>query len=75
MRWTRLLRRHKHEPPEPAPTPGQQAADNALNRARRARRDAESKTGAVTEAAESLRQVRERNHFGSMILKALEGDH
>lgn len=76
MRWIRLLRlRPKPTPPRPdTATPGQRAADKALTRARKARRDVESRRPDVTEVASRLAQERERNHFADMFRAALEGD-
>lgn len=78
MRWiSRLLRRRpKPTPPRPQnTTPGQQAADRALSRAHKARREAESRGPAVTEVATRLARERQKNHFAELFRTALEGGH
>lgn len=78
MRWiSRLLRRRpKPTPPRPEnATPGQQAANKALFRAQKARREAESHGPAVTEVARRLARERQQNHFAELFRAALEGGH
>ena len=74
MIWIDFLLRRRPDSGEREETPGQQAASSALHRAQHARRKAEEQRGAVSEAAQRLRQVREQNHFAEMIRIALEGD-
>lgn len=76
MRWiSRLLRRRpKPTPPRPE-SPGQQAADKALSRAQKARREVESHRPAVSEIASRLARERQRNHFAEMFRQAFEGGH
>ncbi|WP_434093453.1 DUF7620 family protein [Streptomyces griseorubiginosus] len=76
MRWiSRLLRRRpKPTPPRPE-TPGQQAAEKALSRAQKARREVESHRSAVSEIASRLARERQRNHFAEMFRQAIEGGH
>lgn len=67
IRWMKRLRRRGE------PTPGQQAAGAALDRARSARQEAEERRPAVQAAAAKLRHAREENHFAARIRAALEG--
>lgn len=69
IRWTRLLCIRKRG----RPTPGQRAADRAVERAKEARREAEERRPEVDEAAGKLREIRERNHFAEMFRAAIEG--
>ncbi len=55
------------------PTPGQRAAEGALDRAREARQAAEARRPAVRAAVERLRAERQENHFAERIRHALEG--
>ncbi|WP_434099451.1 DUF7620 family protein [Streptomyces platensis] len=68
-RWTRLLcvRRRGR------PTPGQKAAQRAVERAQAARIEAEERRPEVDEATDKLRRLRERNHFAEMFRSAIEG--
>ncbi|MGW7636075.1 DUF7620 family protein [Streptomyces decoyicus] len=69
IRWTRLLcvRRRGR------PTPGQRAAQHAVERAKAARIEAEERRPEVDETTSKLRRIRERNHFAEMFTDALEG--
>lgn len=77
MRWiSRLLRRR----PEPAPCPedpqktaGQEEAEKALSRARRARREVEAHRPAVSHVVARLARERQKNHFAELFRSALEG--
>lgn len=76
MRWiARLLRRRPKPVPERPDTPGQKAADKALDRAHKARREAESRRSAVSEVSSRLARERQRNHFAELFRSALEGGH
>ncbi|MEU4256252.1 hypothetical protein AB0F84_08730 [Streptomyces fradiae] len=55
------------------PTPGQRAAEGALDRAREARQAAEARRPLVEAVAERLRATRAENHFAERIKAALEG--
>lgn len=74
MRW---IRRLLHRRPEPAPqrtdTPGQRAADSALARTQKARREVEASRPAVDRVAARLAREREHNHFAEIFRAALEG--
>jgi hypothetical protein len=63
----RLARRGK-------PSPGQQAADGALERATSARREAEQRRPLVQAQADRIRAQREANQFARRIRMALEGE-
>lgn len=63
----RLARRGK-------PSPGQRAADGALERARSAREEAEERRPFVQAQAARIRREREANQFARRIRMALEGD-
>jgi hypothetical protein len=77
MRWSsRLLRRR----PEPTPcsedlekTAGQQEAEKALSRAKRARREVEAHRLAVAHVTARLARERQKNHFAELFRAALEG--
>lgn len=78
MRWiSRLLRRRPKPTPQDSETPrqtaGQKAAESALTRAQRARREVEAHRPAVAEVAARLARERQRNHFAEMFRAALEG--
>ena len=69
IRWTRLLcvRRRGR------PTPGQRAAQHAVERAQAARIEAEERRPEVDQATSKLRELRQRNHFAEMFREAIEG--
>ena len=76
MQWIRRLLRRRPEPTPPrqeTTTPGQEAADKALSRAQKARREVEAHRAAVSEVALRLARERERNHFAELFRSALEG--
>ncbi|GGU61819.1 DUF7620 family protein [Streptomyces lavendofoliae] len=56
------------------PTPGQRAAEGALERAISAREEAEKRRPMVLAQAARIRREREANHFASRIRMALEGE-
>jgi hypothetical protein len=62
----RLVRRGKE-------TPGQRAAEGALERAKCARQEAEERQPYVDAAVSRLRTARAENHFAERIRAALEG--
>lgn len=68
-RWTKLLCPRKRG----RPTPGQKAADRAVERAKAARIEAEERRPQVEETANRLKEIRERNHFAEMFTAAIEG--
>jgi hypothetical protein len=69
IRWIKLrcLKRRGR------PTPGQRAAQHAVERAKAARIEAEARRPEVDEATSKLRDLRERNHFAEMFQAAIEG--
>jgi Tfp pilus assembly protein PilX len=67
IEWIRRLVRRGE------PTPGQRAADGALERAQSALREAEERRPLVEAAARRLRLERAENHFADRIRAALEG--
>lgn len=68
-RWTKLrcLKRRGR------PSPGQRAAQHAVERAKAARLEAEGRRPEVDEATSKLREIRRRNHFAEMFREAIEG--
>lgn len=69
IRWTKLRCRKRRG----RPTPGQRAAQHAVERAKAARVEAEGRRPEVDEATSKLRRIRERNHFAEMFRAAIEG--
>lgn len=69
IRWTKLrcLKRRGR------PTPGQRAAQHAVERAKAARIEAEERRPEVDEATSKLRELRDRNHFAEMFQNAIKG--
>lgn len=68
-RWTKLRCRRRRG----RPTPGQRAAQHAVERAREAQREATERRPEVDEATSKLREIRARNHFAEMFREAIEG--
>ncbi|WP_457785021.1 DUF7620 family protein [Streptomyces griseus] len=66
MKWKRLLR-------WPSTPDGQEAAESALRRAEAARKEAEERQPAVSEAAGALRRARQENHFAARFRASIEG--
>ncbi|MFH9236019.1 hypothetical protein [Streptomyces globisporus] len=66
MKWPKFLR-------WPSATDGQEAAESALRRAKAARKEAEERQPAVTEAAGALRAARQENHFAARFRASIEG--
>ncbi|MGW3400301.1 DUF7620 family protein [Streptomyces zhihengii] len=76
VRWMRRLRKwvtSRHIPVRRPETAGQKDASSALERAQRARVEAERHSAAVSQVAGSLATLRNRNHFAEMIERAFEG--
>jgi hypothetical protein len=72
LRWIRAWRRRRNG----IPTPGQQAAQDALYRAECAREVAHERSERVAETAAVLREERRANHFAERIqMLLLEGGH
>ncbi|PVC80596.1 hypothetical protein DBP19_36270 [Streptomyces sp. CS090A] len=66
MRWFKRLR-------WPSASDGQEAAESALRRAEAARKEAEERHPAVSEAAGALRRARQENHFAARFRASIEG--
>lgn len=69
IRWIKLRCRKRRG----RPTPGQRAAQRAVERAKAARLEAEERRPEVDEATSKLRELRNRNHFAEMFQSAIEG--
>ncbi|MCP9205487.1 DUF7620 family protein [Streptomyces sp. NEAU-Y11] len=65
--WIRRLRRRGE------PTPGQQAAEAALDRARVARQEAEERRPLVIAEVQRMRRLREENNFEAKIRAVFGG--
>ncbi|GGZ82160.1 DUF7620 family protein [Streptomyces rubiginosohelvolus] len=66
MKWRKFLR-------WPSAPDGQKAAESALRRAEAARKEAEDRQPAVSEAAGALRRARQENHFAARFRASIEG--